>query len=546
MKKTIFTILLCATSLVLVAQDKPGVGIGTKRVNKAAMLDIQANNKGVLLPRMSLTPSTTLEGGTNPTGVIVYNNGTEMTAGFYYWDGSKWELLTGDSYVSNQLLELETKWEEQINTIINGGNTEGTDVSYLVSFNPETNQYSYLKPNAEGGYDKIDLDLTAIETNTFFKTESKRVNVGTADEKDVLAAYIYFSEDVIKAWKINNPTTPIEDIDNGLGTKIDVLGIATEGFGDIVQNETNIKILQEIVQNTPNNVWIEVREGEGEFLVYYDSDNQKQEINLTQHETQTSIGKHIVTENGVGGALQSTETLVVGNLKEGDIYYSYLGEHEKIFYINMTEDVITSVQNSAMLKKEIFNTINNYSSTGGNVFYGKIDANSTEDVLYIIVDDQPQPIDISQDILKVIEDVTNNTIIEKIMNRLEVLVNVDEVDVPVGTTIDGSKVYKGKRSVNVSNNDGYDIEFDSPITLNPAVKTSDAERATYKPTNEKIESLLSVTIINKTTKQVVLNQVTDVVINSSSNQVTFNFGMGNMYTPLENSNYEVIFEYTAK
>lgn len=524
-KRIVWAMSIIGLGATSMQAQELGLSIGGHVPDPATILDIQSNTRGVLLPRMSLTPSTTLEGGTNPTGVIVYNNGTEMTAGFYYWDGSKWELLTGDSYVSNQLLELETKWEEQINTIINGGNTEGTDVSYLVSFNPETNQYSYLKPNAEGGYDKIDLDLTAIETNTFFKTESKKVNVGTADEKDVIAAYIYFSEDVIKAWKINNPTTPIEDIDNGLGTKIDVLGIATEGFGDIVQNETNIKILQEIVQNTPNNVWIEVREGEGEFLVYYDSDNQKQEINLTQHETQTSIGKHIVTENGVGGALQSTETLVVGNLKEGDIYYSYLGEHEKIFYINMTEDVITSVQNSAMLKKEIFNTINNYSATGGNVFYGKIDANSTEDVLYIIVDDQPQPIDISQDILKVIEDVTNNTIIEKLLERTEIhLVTNDKVK--LNEYVDGHAVYKAKYKATVKNHSSavnYNTNFDKGFEM------------------KDLQTLLSVKILKGA--ELVQNSVT--AVNHAGGILTFKFGLGAMCTTLLSGEYDVIIEYIS-
>ncbi|EKB05001.1 hypothetical protein HMPREF9716_03032 [Myroides odoratus CIP 103059] len=176
-----------------------------------------------------------------------------------------------------------------------------------------------------------------------------------------------------------------------------------------------------------------------------------------------------------------------------------------------------------------------------------MDASSTEDVLYVIQNDVPQQIDISQDILKVIEDVTNNTIIDKILERTEVTINIDEADVAVGTSIDGSKVYKGKRTITVFHEDGYDVTFTNPITVQPTkkVNTPGTASSSYEPTNEKIETLLSATIIRKQTKQIMTNQVTDVST-TAQNQLRFSFGLGTMYTALENDEYEVVFEYTAK
>ncbi len=66
----------------------------------SAMLDITASNKGVLIPRVTL--SGTLDATTVPspaTGLMVYNSaaaGSGITAigtGFYYWNGSLWASI---------------------------------------------------------------------------------------------------------------------------------------------------------------------------------------------------------------------------------------------------------------------------------------------------------------------------------------------------------------------------------------------------------------------------------------------------------------------
>lgn len=69
---------------------------------EGALLELESNNKGVLMPRISLT-STTAWGlsGTDTAGMMVYNNNAALSGspaapalsggiGFYYWDGGRW------------------------------------------------------------------------------------------------------------------------------------------------------------------------------------------------------------------------------------------------------------------------------------------------------------------------------------------------------------------------------------------------------------------------------------------------------------------------
>lgn len=74
----------------ILAQDN--VGIGTTTPNASALLDLTANNKGLLIPRVTLVAA---NNGTSPvntpaTGLLVYNIGGTLTAGFYYWNSTQW------------------------------------------------------------------------------------------------------------------------------------------------------------------------------------------------------------------------------------------------------------------------------------------------------------------------------------------------------------------------------------------------------------------------------------------------------------------------
>ncbi len=88
--KKIFIFLM----VILVNITYGQVGIGTDTPDPSAMLDITSTNQGVLVPRVNLT-STTLQLGVaqNATGLLVYNIGTAIPKGLYYWDGTSWKVF---------------------------------------------------------------------------------------------------------------------------------------------------------------------------------------------------------------------------------------------------------------------------------------------------------------------------------------------------------------------------------------------------------------------------------------------------------------------
>jgi hypothetical protein len=71
------------------------VGIGDALPDDAAMLDVRSGNKGVLIPRISLSSTThDLDGVRGQAnGLLIYNTGTSLPPGFYFWDGAEWEKL---------------------------------------------------------------------------------------------------------------------------------------------------------------------------------------------------------------------------------------------------------------------------------------------------------------------------------------------------------------------------------------------------------------------------------------------------------------------
>lgn len=73
------------------------IGIGTATPDASAKLDISATDRGVLVPRVSLTAIGVAAPVTAPaTGLLVYNTNALLPegVGFYYWDGTQWLRLS--------------------------------------------------------------------------------------------------------------------------------------------------------------------------------------------------------------------------------------------------------------------------------------------------------------------------------------------------------------------------------------------------------------------------------------------------------------------
>lgn len=94
--------LLFISTLFIINSISAQVGIGTTVIQNGVELQIESNNKGLLIPRVALT-TTLLAAPVGPvpiaTGILIYNTATSgigitgVTPGFYYWSGTEWIAL---------------------------------------------------------------------------------------------------------------------------------------------------------------------------------------------------------------------------------------------------------------------------------------------------------------------------------------------------------------------------------------------------------------------------------------------------------------------
>jgi hypothetical protein len=102
MKKKLLVLLL-----VFGTATYAQVGVGTLVPNASTILDVVANNKGVLIPRVSLkntTDVTTISNG-NVESLLVYNTQliADVKPGYYYWLKNKWNKIVSTDDVTTSL-----------------------------------------------------------------------------------------------------------------------------------------------------------------------------------------------------------------------------------------------------------------------------------------------------------------------------------------------------------------------------------------------------------------------------------------------------------
>jgi hypothetical protein len=74
------------------------VAVGTSTPDPSAVLDVNSSTKGFLIPRINLT-STTMQIGSaaNATSLIVYNSGSVLAKGIYFWNGTEWRAINSSN-----------------------------------------------------------------------------------------------------------------------------------------------------------------------------------------------------------------------------------------------------------------------------------------------------------------------------------------------------------------------------------------------------------------------------------------------------------------
>ena len=264
MKKELLTAALFMGTLAASAQ----VGIGTLTPNKSAQLDVEAVDKGILIPRVSLqsiTDATTITNG-NVESLLVYNtnNGEGIMPGYYYWYDAKWQRMLTPTDLNSDVLTV-LGYDPATNTLTY---VDEQSVAHDFVLNNTKNSTITLTGTVltitDTDNDVYTVDLASLDTNTTntslvldannqLKLTDSENNVLTAD----LSSFVN--------------TTKV-----AAGTNVTITGNGSVATPYVVssKNTTNTSFTLDPVTNK---------------LKLVDSDNNNVEIDLTQLTKNTTI-----------------------------------------------------------------------------------------------------------------------------------------------------------------------------------------------------------------------------------------------------------------
>lgn len=361
-----------------------------------------------------------------------------------------------------------------------------------------------------------------IELGDLVKANETKTKIVTIENKQ-----FYLAEDFTGTV----PTTIPATLPTGMYA-IDVVGGIINNFEEFVTNnqvtvdgdtyDTVEKYIQYISQNSQ-------LDGDTKIVINATTNQaslqQWDEATKTWVDVANSAFKNIVTAN-------ETETTLVKNeegaVADGDVeisydYFNETSEGTPQASIDLNGDILNLIEGNTLIQNAITKILND----GGNVYYGDHDGDGdTPDVFYTIVNGVKTPIDITGQVLTVIEN--NKEEIKTVLgDNFENTTVVKTGD----TWIDGGAIYKGifgatvtKGSANVS-----------AITLTA-------------PSGTTVGDVIGIKILNATTNQIINTATTDVVV--TGGELTFKIGSGNMFVVLPEAtaadfNIKVMVEYSA-
>lgn len=142
LKVSLITAIYFCLSIFCNTAKAQNVGINSTGAtpNASALLDVDAapaNNKGILIPRVSLTSTVDVTTIASPaTSLLVYNTNVAMTGGglgFFYWDGAAWSRVGANTICGTANTNSVTKFTSPTticNSIISD---DGTKVGVATS-----------------------------------------------------------------------------------------------------------------------------------------------------------------------------------------------------------------------------------------------------------------------------------------------------------------------------------------------------------------------------------------------------------------------------
>lgn len=197
------------------------VGIGTSSPAPSAMLDINAYNKGVLLPSVALVTITDKVTVPSPAdGLIVWNNGNGILKdiGFYYWFESKWNKI-----------------------LANGGNTTKTeDGSYWNLTGTNAGNYGAANTTLALGtktYDDLIFKVNALTAGRLGGDNSVSLGIGSAAGQNGIA--LGSANSAFMGISIGNSTVVSGNEALAVGNKTTAAGFRSAAIGFHAQTGSN-------------------------------------------------------------------------------------------------------------------------------------------------------------------------------------------------------------------------------------------------------------------------------------------------------------------
>ncbi|MDR0223704.1 MAG: hypothetical protein LBI32_01420 [Myroides odoratus] len=391
---------------------------------------------------------------------------------------------------------------------------------------------------ATNTYKTIDIQglVEAAETNTTIVTYNNK--------------QYYLSEAYIKAGGETDPANWTAVPAGAI--HVDVVGGVINNIQEILESPTNITItttegdktfttveeyLQYISQYSDGNVvYREIDDpanaGQKIWVFQYwdEASESYKTIDIkdlvAQTETKTQIKRAEVSVDGTLPAFGEVRTApIAGDVKKGEIFYEYNAEGDQKDYINMTEDILNSINNNEEIKNAITNVLN----LGGNVYFGDHDNDdNTPAVFYQVITkldgtkenkEIELPASFLVNLINKYKDIVKQALGDTIINEGDTVFT--------GNVYNGYKVYLGKGATT--------IQVYSAV----ATPVSFASLAGDK----QIRQVLGIKLLNAT-GHIVTESTTDVTVETGTT-VKFNIGVGNQYMMLPAGAYEVVVEYAS-
>ncbi|MBB1141014.1 hypothetical protein H4K33_16170, partial [Myroides sp. WP-1] len=320
MKKRLIPIALVMGAISANAQ----VGIGTSTPNKSAELTVEAKDRGLLIPNVSLenTKDTKRITSGNVNSLLVFNttNNAVIKPGYYYWYVDKWERLTADSdipaiVVNNFENILNMDGDKVTNLIKNIVRTTEGNVIY------EGDKLYYINDNG----DKVEINFGDIVS----ANESKTILVSTTSKKQqyyLSEAYLQVNDTLptqaeIDAWTVANLPAGVY--------LIDVVGGVVNNFEEVV-NHGPVTIDGRTYPTINDYITHLVQTTGGFTKIVYDSENRNASFQQWDAATNSWVNvinskfKKIITDN------ESKTEIITVNKKQYYVSEAYLQAHDGV------------------------------------------------------------------------------------------------------------------------------------------------------------------------------------------------------------------------